>query len=74
MADTGDDEDKPKKRPNDQIRHLKNWDQVEKIYIDLDSPNFKSACSNLGIDPKDCRRKQLKHFKEKGQEDDVIQL
>ena len=54
MADTGDDDDKPKKRPNDLIRHLKTWDQVEKIYIDLDSPNFKQACSNLGIDPKDC--------------------
>jgi len=26
MADTGDDDDKPKKRPNDLIRHLKTWD------------------------------------------------
>jgi hypothetical protein len=54
------------------IKHLKNWDQVEKIFIDLDSPNFRSACENLGIDPKDCRRKNLKHFKEKGVEEDVV--
>ena len=55
MSENADEDDKPKKRPNDLIRHLKNWDQVEKIYIDLDSPNFRSACENLGVDPKDCR-------------------
>lgn len=68
MSENADEDDKPKKRPNDLIRHLKNWDQVEKIYIDLDSPNFRSACENLGVDPKDCRWKNLKHFKEKGVE------
>ena len=46
--------DKPKKRPNDLVRRVKNWDQVEKMYLDLDSPMFKQACTNLGLETKDC--------------------
>lgn len=72
MQENTEEEEKPKKWPNDLIRHLKNWEHVEKVFIDLDSPNFRTACENLGIDPKECKKKNLKHFKEKGVEEDVI--
>jgi len=54
------------------VRRIKNWDQVEKIYLDLDSPNFRKACWNLGLEAKDCKKKGLKHFEEKGADPDVV--
>ena len=52
----GTSPDKPKKRPNDKVRRIKNWEQVEGLYLEIDSPTFKQACESLGVDPKqECR-------------------
>lgn len=61
MSDLGsvkEDSPQKQKRVNDKVKHLKNWDQVEKLYIELDSPTFKKACENLGVEPKECKRKR----------------
>jgi hypothetical protein len=42
--------------PND-IRQLRNDKQLDRIKLDLDSPLFRKACKNLGIDTRDCRNK-----------------
>jgi hypothetical protein len=57
MSDAGSDltsAEKIKKRTNDKVKHIRNWDQVEDLYIQTDSPTFKQACDNLGICPSDC--------------------
>jgi hypothetical protein len=61
-----DASERPKKRPNDLVRKVKDWAQVEKLYIDIESPTFKKALTNLGLEGRDCKRKNIKHFEEKG--------
>ena len=54
-SDASHEEDqKPQKKPNDKIRHFRNWEQVERIQLDHDSPMFREACYNLGIEIQEC--------------------
>ena len=44
-------------RPNDTVRFIKNWEQLEKAYIQIDSPRFVDALNNLGLSKDDVKKK-----------------
>lgn len=39
---------------------------LDRYDIDLDSPNFREAANNLGIDINDCKKRTLESFATKG--------
>lgn len=42
------------KTKNDMISPLKGIEQLHGLSLELDSPMFRTACSNLGIFPTEC--------------------
>ena len=87
MSDTksknsGEEDAKPQKRPNDRIRHFRTWEQVERIQLDHESPMFREACYNLGIEIFECKKitqgvvnpKYKKKMLDKGMDEDVVEL
>lgn len=51
------EEEKKKKVIHNDIRDIRSFKQLDRTNLDLGSPRFMQACSNLGIDPSECLKK-----------------
>jgi hypothetical protein len=47
---------------------------LDKVEFDLESPLFRKACHNLGIEIEDCKKRNVEFFKEKGVDKEVVEL
>lgn len=48
------------------LKELRNERHMDRVNFDLDSPLFKRACFNLGIETRDCEKRTYDSFCEKG--------
>ncbi|CDW80526.1 UNKNOWN [Stylonychia lemnae] len=56
------------------LPRIKTIKQIDSINLDIESPLFKKACKNLGINPIECLSHPQESFQQKGVSQDVIDL
>ena len=52
-----EEEDGPKIKLNNDIRDIRNPKQLEKVFLDFDSPRLKQAMDNLGVSFEEMQKK-----------------